>query len=110
VFALPSGRNLAMGLGSIAAGVVTNTSPLTVKTNDGRSVTLKATQQTRVMATKNLTLADVKVGEMVSVNGRPKDNGDLEAEFITIQSGMAVPSRFSGPGTVHPGGTRQPRR
>jgi len=89
---------------SNVTGVVTNASPLTVKTEDGRSVTVKTTAETRVMMTKTLTIADVKKGDHVSAQGKPGANGVLEAETVHVMSGVppalgrnGAPPRFVPP-------------
>ena len=79
-------------------GVVTSTAPLTVKADDGRSVTVKTTAETRVMTTKTLTIADVKKSDHVSAQGKPGANGVLEAETVYVMSGVTpVLRRDSGP-------------
>jgi hypothetical protein len=89
---------------SNVTGVVTSASPLTVKTEDGRSVTVKTTAETIVMMTKTLTIADVKKSDHVSAHGKPGANGVLEAETVHVTSGVppargrnGAPPRFVPP-------------
>ena len=81
-------------------GEVTNASPLTVKTEDGKSVTVKTTAETKVFLTKSASLSDVKKGEFVMAMGKQGANGSIDAETVRIGGGFG---RFGGGG---PGGGR----
>lgn len=86
-------------------GEVTNASPLTVKTEDGKSVTVKTTAETRVMVTKDASLSDVKKDEFIMATGRASGaNGVFEAETIRIGGPMRRPGGPGGPPPGGPGG------
>jgi hypothetical protein len=91
-------------------GEVTNTSPLTVKTDDGKSVTVKTTAETRVMASKEASLADVKKDENIMAMGKVGANGAIEAETVRIGGGgMGRGGGFGGGGgRPGPGGAGRP--
>jgi hypothetical protein len=84
-------------------GEVTNVSPLTVKTEDGKSVTVKTTTETKIFLTKNASLSDVKKDEFIMAFGQPGANGSIDAETVRIGGGFG---RFGGggPGGGRPGG------
>jgi hypothetical protein len=84
-------------------GEVTNVSPLTVKTEDGKSVTVKTTAQTKVSVTKSASLSDVKKDEFIMAFGKQGANGSIDAEAVRIGGGFG---RFGGggPGGGRPGG------
>lgn len=85
-------------------GEVTNVSPLTIKTEDGKSVTVKTTAQTTVIITKSASLSDVKKGEFIVAVGKEGANGSMDAETVRIGGGSG---RFGGgPGGSRPGGGR----
>jgi hypothetical protein len=79
---------------------------LTVKTEDGKTVTVKTTAETRVMMTKDASLSDVKKDEFIRATGKPGANGAFEAETIRIGGPggrPGGPGGFGGPGG-RPGG------
>lgn len=85
-------------------GEVTSTSPLTVKVADGKTVTVKTTDETRVMVTKDASLSDVKKDEFIMATGKFVSDGVIEAETVRIGGG---PPR-GGPGG-RPGGPNRGR-
>ncbi|MCS6860209.1 MAG: DUF5666 domain-containing protein [Abditibacteriales bacterium] len=87
-------------------GEVTSTSPLTLKTADGKTVTVKTTDETRVMVTKDAALSDVKKDEFVMAMGKFVSEGVLEAE--TVRIGGPPMRRPGGPGGPPPGGPGGP--
>jgi hypothetical protein len=92
--------------GPPSVGEVTSASPLTVKTADGKTVTVKTTDETRVMVTKDASLSDVKKDEFIMATGKFVSDGVLEAETVRIGGGPPM-RRPGGPGGP-PGGPGRP--
>jgi hypothetical protein len=83
------------------AGTVTNVSgsTVTVKTNAGDTVTVTTTSATTVTVTKQISLTDLKVGDVVRATGS-NDNGTITAE--RVQKGAL--GEFGGFGRRRHGG------
>ncbi len=84
-------------------GAVTSVSPLTVKTEDGKSVTVKTTAQTKVFITKAASLSDVKKDEFITAMGKPGANDSIDAETVRIGGGFGR-SGGGRPSGGRPGG------
>lgn len=76
--------------GKSVASTITDTNPLTVKSNDGNDTKVETTADTKVVVLANGTLADVAVGSKVMVTGKPKAEGEgaanpeIEARTVRV--------------------------
>ncbi len=69
------------------SGEVTSVSPLTVKTDDSKLVTVKTPAEMRVRITKGASLADVTRDKFIVVFGKPGADGAIKAESVHIGGG-----------------------
>lgn len=87
-----SGKRIVKPSG-FTGGEITNTSPLTVKTDDGKSVVVKTTEEMKIRITKNASLTDVEKGEFIVVFGKPGADGVIKAESVQIGGGRGSEAR-----------------
>jgi hypothetical protein len=80
---------------------------LSVKTQDGASLTVKLAEPPRIAAMVKASLADIKEGSFIGVSAMPQPDGSQKAYaihiFMDAQKGV-VPARF-GPWDSRPGST-----
>ncbi|MFC3963429.1 DUF5666 domain-containing protein [Nocardia jiangsuensis] len=82
---LPGLEDLGSAMGSITAN---NGGTLTLRTLDGKTVTVRTDAGTQVISLGVTTAADLPVGEMVVVQGDKGADGDILAEII-ISTGLS---------------------
>jgi hypothetical protein len=92
------GRGFGRQAGSVTTGTILaqDAKSITVKTADGGSKTVFISANTRFSQQKQLTAADLKVGDQVFATGQPASGG-IDARSVNLVP-PGADFRFGGPG------------
>lgn len=93
--ATPGTGNNAAFRGIVGTVSQVNSSLLVITDNTGASYSLTLNAQTQIVATKSATSAALKVGEPLTIIGKPANQGAVTASSIAIL--LALPARASTP-------------